>query len=1228
MDYPLRNSAILDTGATLHVFNQATRFIGMRTAGPEDYIYAGEAKVPVLGYGSVDIELESDAGPRILRLRNVAFCPNFATNLVSFWELERTGIDWDSKNQLLRDRWGRAIGRVQRRHRQYVLEYIPDSMSATAFHIRRNKHNSWTERRTAAADARLWHLRLGHPGPRVVDHLEEVSYGVKVSGRRAPTMTECDNCGTAKMTRRIRRQPRHDGSLTPGQVLAIDFHDYTKDDQGFSSAMLITDRATGFVWDYYFQKRTAREVIDVLRFHLAFIKKHHRLEPLRIESDNELGDQRKAVKKFIEEDYHIIFEPSAPYTASQNGGAERTGRTIKDKARAMRGKLPIDLWREITKSAVYLYNRSPRERKTWTTPYEALHGRQPRQQHLRAFGCKIYALTTKAKKRDNRLQKLAPRAWIGFLVGYTSSNIYRVWVPGLGRTISTRDVAFNEAEFFNGDLQNLRDDIREVDLQQLAQDLQEIAATNIDEELPTMDPDRRGIQAEDHDDIFDDDDDEEDEEGPSNQDEAARTLAPGPMDLDQDPSARLSASPEPEPSPVEPLIKTDFLPTPPESPPAAFLATMAAVAPSIPHAAMASAAAAPTIPGTPDTAWQAEFLAGMKRNTVAQLEGKDMTRERMEQQTPINRSNALNKFQEKTGNRASLQRTLADPKAHIHRRDLPPPPARNEDVAGHDLAPQFRQAQLDHLASHKEMKSWEEVGRHTLDKGVPVLGCMWVFIYKFDKHKRLQKCKARLVVRGDQQARSGHSTYAATLAGKSFRTLIVTAARYDLDLLQYDAVNAFVHADLDEEVFMHMPPGFSKRGRVLRLRKALYGLRKSPLLWQRSFTSTLSKLGCKAVKHEPCCMTKGSLIVFFYVDDIVVAFPPGNGSEAKELFWELGNRYNLTGGKPLEWFLGIEVIRDRGRRLIWLSQKSYIDKISTLIECQPRRCDTPMSTEELLPSDETATPRSVRKYQVKVGSLLYAATTTRPDIAFAVSRLARFLHNPSTQHHRAADRVLAYLKHRSTLALQMGGGDDFEVASDASFADNSKDRKSSQAYAMKLFGGLVGWRANKQATVTTSTTEAELLALSQATKESMFMTRLFQDLSINPRDSHRIRIQCDNENTIRLVTEEVATLKTQLRHIDIHNHWLRQEVEKGAVQVVYTESAELMADGLTKALQGAKYEKFLEQIGLSDVKNQLQGKDVPEVTCDDLMDRFHVFDDAKFGAVSLGTQLSARGTPE
>ena len=258
---------------------------------------------------------------------------------------------------------------------------------------------------------------------------------------------------------------------------------------------------------------------------------------------------------------------------------------------------------------------------------------------------------------------------------------------------------------------------------------------------------------------------------------------------------------------------------------------------------------------------------------------------------------------------------------------------------------------------------------------------------------------------------------------------------------------------------------------------------------------------------------------------------------------------------------------------------------------------SPIKKEELLPFDGKASNVSIQKYQRKIGSILYAAVITRPDIAFATSRLSRFNMNPSAKHHEAANQVLDYMKNTRSLALQLGGEDDFTIASDASFADNTLDRKSSQAYVMRLFGGVIGWRANKQSTVTTSTTEAELLALAQAAKEGIFISRLIKALDV-VLGNHKVKIQCDNTQTIRLVTEEMTKLQTRLRHVDIHNHWLRQEVFNKEIEVVYAPSGEMIADGLTKVLVHTAFQKFVDQLGLVDITAQLDEKRAQEMRSD------------------------------
>lgn len=248
-------------------------------------------------------------------------------------------------------------------------------------------------------------------------------------------------------------------------------------------------------------------------------------------------------------------------------------------------------------------------------------------------------------------------------------------------------------------------------------------------------------------------------------------------------------------------------------------------------------------------------------------------------------------------------------------------------LANHPYREEFREAEKSHLKGHEQAESWAKVLRREA-KGHKILGCHWVYTYKLDKHGRLTKFKARLVIRGDQQTRDPRETYAATLAGTSFKILIAAATRFNMELLQYDAVNAIVHAQIDETVFMEMPPGYQQKGYVLQLRKALYGLRRSPLLWQHHLEKGLYEIGFRRVAGENCCWQKGRVTFFFYVDDCVLAFLREDSNEAKNAIEALQQRYHLEGGQDLQWFLDIKIIRDRSNRKIWLSQAVYCEKAS------------------------------------------------------------------------------------------------------------------------------------------------------------------------------------------------------------------------------------------------------------------------------------------------------------
>ena len=170
-----------------------------------------------------------------------------------------------------------------------------------------------------------------------------------------------------------------------------------------------------------------------------------------------------------------------------------------------------------------------------------------------------------------------------------------------------------------------------------------------------------------------------------------------------------------------------------------------------------------------------------------------------------------------------------------------------------------------------QFRSWKTVSSHKAKKH-QVLECQWIFKYKMDKHGQLQKCEAGLVVCGNQQKHHDILTKAITLAITSLRVLLALTAKFDLKTMLFDAVNAFVHANWDETVFMRMPPGYGKNGKLLHLNKALYNLRQSFLLWQQKLTNELKKLGFEEILWELCVVSRNGIIGFFYIDDIVFAY--------------------------------------------------------------------------------------------------------------------------------------------------------------------------------------------------------------------------------------------------------------------------------------------------------------------------------------------------------------------
>lgn len=207
----------------------------------------------------------------------------------------------------------------------------------------------------------------------------------------------------------------------------------------------------------------------------------------------------------------------------------------------------------------------------------------------------------------------------------------------------------------------------------------------------------------------------------------------------------------------------------------------------------------------------------------------------------------------------------------------------------------------------KQFKLWNTIDNQEA-KGHQMLGCQWVFKYKTDKYGRLQKCKARLVVCENQQKHHDLPTRATTLAITLLHVLLAMTAKFDFETLQLDAMNAFVHANLDKTVFMRMPPGYRKNGMVLRLNKVLYDLQWSLFLWQQKLIKEIKRLRFKTILQESCMIQKNRIIGFFYVDDIVFAYKKDQADKVKRIRKSLQQRLTIKEVSKLKWCLAFHVV--------------------------------------------------------------------------------------------------------------------------------------------------------------------------------------------------------------------------------------------------------------------------------------------------------------------------------
>lgn len=453
-----------------------------------------------------------------------------------------------------------------------------------------------------------------------------------------------------------------------------------------------------------------------------------------------------------------------------------------------------------------------------------------------------------------------------------------------------------------------------------------------------------------------------------------------------------------------------------------------------------------------------------------------------------------------------------------------------------------------------------------LPKDRSTINCRWVFKLKHDS-EGMASFKARLVAKGYSQIYGVDyfNTYAPVIKLSTVRLLLSLAVCNNLHVHQMDCSSAFLNGLLDEEIYMKQPESFQDGSKmVCKLNKAIYGLKQAPRQWFLRIGCVLNEIGfvMSLADNGMYLAAKGETEVYLglYVDDMLLASK--NVSDLDIVKTKLSSNFKMKDLGPVKKFLNIDVMYKKKLGVMALSQKGAIARL--LEKFQMQNCSsvaTPITNVKDLYYHNDAKLESNFRYRQLIGSLMFVMLGSRPDLAFTVTVLSRFLENPHQNHWKAAKRVLRYLKGTKDLALVYRSAqlNSLSVYSDADWA-NSNDRKSVSGIAIFYSNNLIHWTSRKQNCITLSSTESELVAVNDGLKDGIWVQKILNDIG----QKICLDLYTDNISCINISHQQGNQNRT--KHIDVRYLYIQEKLKHTNTTLTYCPSPTMPADVLTKPL--------------------------------------------------------------
>ena len=897
----------------------------------------------------------------------------------------------------------------------------------------------------------------------------------------------------------------------------------------------------------------------------------------------------------------IQLENTVAYTPQQNGKVERMNRTIFNAARAMLLHAGLDyaFWPLAVEAAVYLLNY----RVTGNhgeTAHELFHGSRPSIKRLQVFGADCYVIIPE-RYRD----KLEPRARKCIFVGYspTHDGAWKCYDVGTGKILITRDVLF-ENKFDNGKEENLR--VKLTRRNNVSINYTE-NSTNDDDEVKYLR-------------------EEEEKEQNKNKGSENETKYSEYQSIEID----------------QPVIE---MKNKNQQQQQEYKRSEQAV-----HNQMNNnrKIQQPQIINTSIRRAQQQQLqqpAAIINNKTRlallkigdHMQASDKERQERERLAQLNRQGNLNdelpatrsgraikpperltvgmKNKSNTDSTSNNNNNEERKNERVNLAYTSDVPTTYQDAMKRNDSDEWRKASDEEMKNMIDNDVYELVDRkEAMKNGKNVLKSRWVYTIKVNKNGDIERYKGRFVACGYSQEAGVDfdETFAPVGRYKTLRIVLCLVAEMDYELKQMDVVSAFLNAKLKEELFIEQPDGYAddKDGKVWKLKKAIYGIKQAPYEWNKEINSQLTSIGFTRLKTDTCLYTKISksgkvIVLFVFVDDIVIAYHRTDKDEWMDYRSIITNRYKVKDIGDLQWVLGMNVTRDRKNREITLDQQQYIKKKLEqfkLTNVKPSKIPGDKSLKLVTQAEEgdEVEPLDNKSptYREIVGSLLYASIGTRPDIAHAVHEISKFNNNPTSQHYKAALRVLKYLSgtNSSHILTYRASGNSLNkfvidgktifapvlhvtVFCDADWAGDHADRKSTTGYLVRINNNTVSWSAKKQNTTSLSSAEAEYMAIASAAQETIwmrqFLTELFH-LNLDINNIYSCTILTDNTSAAQIAKHDVSHDRT--KHIDIRYHFIRDYLQEGWYDLQWVSTDHQLADIFTKVLPINRFETLVKSI--------------------------------------------------